>query len=216
MNNGETYHFIDVRYPNGNEGFVDDVTLNELIASKRIRQFYRPFEQRWVDVDTDPIRRGANRYRGPERRASEKNAQAKKERPRGLLGSLFKRRRYVAPRPLSAQEWFDQGFVLLQTTDDSMGAVRAFACSIQLNPKYERAYVERALAYERLGNMQQAIEDYSSALLLNPSDAKLYYMRGLAFRHVGMDPEAVADLKKAADLRFRAAHDVLDSLGISP
>ena len=216
MNNGETYHFIDVRYRNGNEGFVDDVTLSDLIASKRIRQFYRPFEQRWVDVDTDPTRRGTSRYQGPERRASETNAQEKEERPRGLLGSLFRRHKHVAPRPLSAREWFDQGFVLLQTTDDCMGAARAFACSIQLNPTYERAYVERALAYERLGNVQQAIEDYSSALLLNPSDAKLYYMRGLAFRHLSMDPEALADLKKAADLRFRAAHGFLDSLGISP
>jgi len=216
MNGRETYHFIEVRYRNGNEGFVDDVTLNDLIASKRIQQFYRPFEQRWVDVDVDPVRRGTSRYRGPERRASGKDGQEKEERPSGLLGSLFRRHKHVATLPLSAQEWFDQGFVLLQTADDCLGAARAFACSIQLNPKYERAYVERALAYEKLGNVQQAIEDYSSALLLNPSDAKLYYMRGLAFRHLSMDPEALADLKKAADLRFRAAHGFLDSLGISP
>ena len=96
-----------------------------------------------------------------------------------------------------------------------MGAAWAFACSIQLNLTYERAYVERALAYERLGNLQQAIEDYSRALLLNPADAKVYYLRGLALKRLGMGEEAITDLKKAADLRFRPACDFLKSIGIS-
>ena len=215
MNNGETYHFIDVRYRNGNEGFVDDVTLNDLIASKRIRQFYRPFEQRWVDVDADPVRRGANRYRGPERRACQKNAQEKKERRRGLFGRLFRRRKHVTPRPLSAQEWCDLGFVLLHSNGDCMGAVRAFAQSIQLDPTYERAYLNRGLAYEELGNLQQAIEDYTKAIDLASDDAKLFYVRGLAFRRLGMDAEAIGDLTRAADLGHWPAHDGLKPIGYS-
>ena len=216
MNDGETYHFIEVRYRNGNEGFVDDVTLNELIASKRIQQFYRPSEQKWVDVDVGPARRGANGYRGPERRASEKNAQEKKERPRGLLGGLFRRRKHVVPRPLiSAREWFARGLVLLHSNGDCMGAVRAFAQSIQLDPTYERAYLNRGLAYEELGNLQQAIEDYTQAIDLASDDAKLFYVRGLAFRRLGMDAEAIGDLTRAADLGHWPAHDGLKPIGYS-
>ena len=100
MSDRDVCQFIEVQYRNGSEGFVDDITLNELIVSNRIRQFYRPFEQRWVDVDLDPVRRGTNRYRGPERRAPAKDDQLRNKRAGGLLGRLFRRRRKpVRPRP---------------------------------------------------------------------------------------------------------------------
>ena len=121
----------------------------------------------------------------------------------------------VAKKQLSAKEWFDQGFLALHTTDDCEGAARAFAMSIQSNPTSERAYVNRALAYERLGNVQQAIEDYSRALVVGAHDGKVYYLRGLAFKQLGMGEEAIADFKKAADMRFRPAYDFLKSMGIS-
>jgi len=219
MQGKDRHQLIAVRYRNEREGSVDSVTLNQLVEAKRISHFYRPSEDRWVDMSVDPLRRrGETKKTGRLRRASDwEESNEKEEKPRGLFARFLRlKRRPPAPQELRAQACFRRGFVLLETTDDCEGAVRAFARSIQLDPAFEWAYVERALAYERLGNLQQAIEDYSSALLLNPSDAKLYYMRGLAFRHLSMDPEAVADLKKAADLRFRAAHGFLDSLGISP
>jgi len=67
MEDQNAYRLIQVRYRTGREGLVDDVTLNELIESDRIRQFYRPTEGRWVDIHTGPVRRGVRRYRGPER-----------------------------------------------------------------------------------------------------------------------------------------------------
>jgi tetratricopeptide (TPR) repeat protein len=217
------YNLIQVRYLNNVEGFVDDVTLDELIESKRVSHFYRPAEDRWVDVSVEPVRRReeANKI-GRFRRASdweagEEEEQEKKEKPRGILSKIFDRRKeHIKPKKqVSAQEWFEQGFVKLHTTDDCEGAVRAFARSIQLNPTYERAYVNRGLAYERLGNVQQAIEDYRRAIFVNPDDAKVYYLRGLAFKRLGMTAEAVADIKKAAGLRYRPAYDFLKSERIS-
>lgn len=99
--------------------------------------------------------------------------------------------------------------------DDCERAARALAHSIRLDPTYERAYVHRAAAYERLGNAQQAIEDYSRALLLDPLDDEVYYLRGLSFRRLSMDAEAITDLKKAADLHYRPAYDFLKSIGLS-
>lgn len=219
MQGKNRYQLIRVRYRNDREGHVDSITLNELIESKRISHFYRPSENRWVDILVDPLRRrGETKVTGRLQRASdwEEENEEKEEKPRGLFARFFRpKRKPPTAKELSALEWFDQGFVLLQTTDDYAGAVRAFALSIHLNPTYQRAYVNRALAYERLGNVQQAIEDYSRAVFVNPGDAKVYYLRGLAFRRLGMDAEAVADLRKASDLGYRPAYNLLKSIGIS-
>lgn len=201
--------FIQVLYPNNRGGSVDDITLEELIQSKRISHFYRPAENRWVDTSIDPVRKtGKVNMEGRFRRASDRDENEEQEdeeeeqKLRGLFSGLFKRRRKVnTPRkPLDAHEWFEKGFLMLHTTDDCDGAVRALASSIRLNPTYDRAYVKRGLAYEKLGNAQQAIEDYSRAIFVNPDDAKVYYLRGLALKRLGMHEEAVADIKKAADL----------------
>jgi hypothetical protein len=216
--NRKLHQLIHVRYQNSIEGPVDDVTLEELIESKRISHFYRPSEDRWVDILVDPVR-SKRQIRVTEhlQRASDWEEEEKVEQePRGFFSRLFKRsrKRIVPGKHMSAREWFDKGFVMVHTSDDCEGAIRAFALSIQLNSTYERAYVNRALAYERLGNLQQATEDYSRALTLNPGDGKVYYLRGLAFRRLNMNAEAVADLEKASDLRYRPAYNLLKSTSI--
>ena len=52
---------LRVQYQNYCYDYVDARTLDKLITRKGIRQFYRPAEERWVNVDSDPIRglRGA-------------------------------------------------------------------------------------------------------------------------------------------------------------
>jgi len=215
------YNLIQVRYQNNVQGLVDDITLEELIQSKRISHFHRPSENRWVDTSTDPVRKtGEVNLAGRFRRASdweEEQDEEEEQKPRGLFSGLFKRRKEVITpkKPLGAHEWFEKGFLMLRTTDDCEGAIRAFALSIRLNPTYDRAYVNRGIAYEKLGNVQQAIEDYSRAIFVNPDDAKVYYLRGLALKRLGRDEEAVADIKKAAGLRHRPACDLLKSERIS-
>jgi tetratricopeptide (TPR) repeat protein len=223
--NQRRYEFIQVQYRNGRDGRVDDITLEELIESKRISQFYRPAEGRWISVFVGPVRKPdepneARLYRRKsdwEGTSEEENEEeAKEQRRGGLLGSLFKRNKEPPPaQTLSAEEWFKQGFVTLHTTDDSAAAARAFAHCIRLNPTHERAYVNRGLAYERLGNIQQAIEDFTRAITLDAGNAKLYYLRGLAQRRLGMDVEAMTDLKKAANMRYRPAYDFLKSMGMA-
>jgi hypothetical protein len=43
------HELIQVRYGSGREGSVDDITLNELILSHNIGQFYRPSQERWIN-----------------------------------------------------------------------------------------------------------------------------------------------------------------------
>ena len=61
---------IHVQYQNYNYDFVDTQTLDRLLARKEIRGFYRPSEERWVDVSCDPVRGSGGKYSGPDRRRS--------------------------------------------------------------------------------------------------------------------------------------------------
>jgi hypothetical protein len=214
------HQFIYVRYQQSREGRVDDITLGELLESKRISHFYRPSEEKWVDVSVDPLRRrGETNVSGYWRRASdrEENGREKEKKYRGFFSGFFKSSKGPPPqkKQLSALEWFEQGFAGLHTTGDLGGAARAFALSIRLDPTNHRAYINRGLAYQKLGNMQQAIEDYGKAISVNSDDGKVYYLRGLALKRLDMHEEAVTDIIKAADLGYRPAYDFIKSERIS-
>jgi len=59
---------LRVQYQNYCYDYVDARTLDKLITRKGIRQFYRPAEERWVNVDSDPIRGLRGAFSGFERR----------------------------------------------------------------------------------------------------------------------------------------------------
>lgn len=208
---------ISVRYRNNREGLVDDVTLNDLIRTGRIRQFYRLSEGRWVDIERDPVRKSEAGQPGLGRRAADKRHQVlPPASPKRLLDRLRKPPvQTPAPQgPLTAREWFDQGFLLLYTTDDIPEAIRAFAMAIRLDPGYARAYLNRGMAYERIGNLQQAVEDFDRAIDLEPGEGKIYYIRSEAHRRLGMAKEALQDLRTAANLGYRSARETLRSMRI--
>jgi len=202
---------MQVFYRNDRAGSVDDITLDELIRPQRISHFYRPSEDRWIDIAVDIVRSSETQHEGPERRVSRRGEdEQEEEKPRGLFARLLRRRKELTPpKELTAVEWFQRGFVLVYNAGDDLGAIRAFAQAIRLDPTYQRAFLNRGMVYERIGNGQQAIDDYSRAIQLAPDNAKVYYARGLALRHLGRELEAIVDLKKAADLQYRPAIDVL-------
>lgn len=189
------YGFIQARYRNNREGFVDDITLNDLILSNRIKEFFRPSENRWVDIDFDVVRRGESRlYRGQKRRSSDQTEED-------------------VSRILTAQEWFEVGFSTLYTVDNYQDAIREFSRSVQLDPSCGRAYFNRGMAYERIDNFQQAIEDYTKAIELSPQDGKAYYFRGMVYQRMEMNEAAVSDMKSASALGYKPANDFLKSKG---
>ena len=199
------FKLIQVRYRNYREGLIDDVTLNELIRERKIRQFFRSSESRWVDVEKDPVREKSSGFMGPERR--EALRPTKKEKPPGLISKLL-RRKEVKKLP-SAEECFEQGFVLLHTTDRYQEALRAFASAIALNPGDARAYLNRGMAFERLDNIEQAIADFTRALQLSPRNAKIRYIRGITFWRQGRTEEAMKDIRVAAELGYLSARNFL-------
>jgi hypothetical protein len=60
---------LRIQYQDNKYNYVSRETLDELIMTKKIRQFFRPSEKRWVDTEEAALRgypRGD--YSGPERR----------------------------------------------------------------------------------------------------------------------------------------------------
>ena len=217
----ETYkrmQLIQVLYPNDRGGPVDDITLDELIRSQKIKHFYRPAEEKWVDIFVDPVR-GSGHAHGAEGlkrrhadREEDNEQRAREKKSGGLFRGVFMRFKKHPPRKtLSAEEWLERGFFTLRNTDDYVGAARAFAMSIRLNPLCQEAYLHRGLVYEALGNLQQAIEDYSMAIVLDPKDGKARNPRSLVLERPEMTVKAIAGLRRAADLQHEPARMLLAS-----
>jgi hypothetical protein len=57
---------LKVIYQNDKYDMVRPSLLNELIASKKVKKFYR--SGGWADIEKDPIRGSVSSYVGPERR----------------------------------------------------------------------------------------------------------------------------------------------------
>jgi hypothetical protein len=59
---------LHIQYQDSRYNYVNPETLDELILSRRIRQFFRPSEWRWVDIKEASLRGPDGNYSGPERR----------------------------------------------------------------------------------------------------------------------------------------------------
>ena len=65
---GEVEMMLYVQYQNDRYDFVNAQMLDRLLTAKKVRQFYRPSEKRWIDVSNDPVRGLGGFYLGPNRR----------------------------------------------------------------------------------------------------------------------------------------------------
>ena len=67
-------------------------------------------------------------------------------------------------------------------TDMTAAAVVACTSVIESDPGNDGAFVNRGIAFRRLGDIDRAIKDYDEAIRLNPRAADAYNNRGNAFR----------------------------------
>ncbi|HWB59498.1 MAG TPA: tetratricopeptide repeat protein, partial [Chthoniobacteraceae bacterium] len=76
---------------------------------------------------------------------------------------------------------------------------------VKLDPKDDKAYINRAAAYDSNGAYADAAADYSVAIRANPQDAGLYIERGGDFVQTGDYDKAIADFNEA--FRLKPASD---------
>jgi tetratricopeptide (TPR) repeat protein len=81
--------------------------------------------------------------------------------------------------------------------NDLDGAITAFDAAIALQPRLAFAYLNRGLAYQRLGEADRALADLNRAVRYAPYAARGYYARSLIFRQKGDVERARADEESA-------------------
>ena len=72
--------------------------------------------------------------------------------------------------------------------------------SIEINPYYENAYINRGLSKRNLKDYYGAISDYNKALEIDPTDKDSYINRSIAKEMIGDINGACFDAKKAISL----------------
>ena len=75
--------------------------------------------------------------------------------------------------------------------------------ALTLNPNYDNAYHNRAVAYNNRGMYDECIADCNNATALNPYFDKAYFNRGFAYNSKGMYDNAVEDFTQASSLAPR-------------
>ena len=74
--------------------------------------------------------------------------------------------------PKFAYSYYNIGYIYLQLLNISDKAVPYFTDAIKVKPDYYEAYLNRGLAFEKLGDVFSAKQDYQSALQINPDYMK--------------------------------------------
>ena len=134
------------------------------------------------------------------------NSKTNKEEPVGFISKHLRRK--ARARPLSSQEWFQEGYSIMHSSGDYENAIRAFSSCIQMDSSNARAFLNRGISHELTNNIKAAFADYSKAIELLPEDGKVYYIRGMLLWRL-CDALAINDLGKSAELGYRPAKNFL-------
>ena len=89
-------------------------------------------------------------------------------------------------------------------------AIDQYTKAIELDPDYEKAYIQRAMAYTKLEDYENAAADFDRAIVFNEKDPGLYYYSGMAYHLQGKNNLALSKLNKAVDMKnnFLEAYQV--------
>ncbi|MFA5779774.1 MAG: tetratricopeptide repeat protein [Elusimicrobiota bacterium] len=122
-----------------------------------------------------------------------------------VLGEKEKEEVKINPTEnLTAYQWFSKGYEAdtLKLYDK---AIEYYTKAIEINPKFEDAYVNRGVAYGNKGLYDEAIEDCTKAIQMNPKDAGAYVNRGIVYNNKGLYDEAIEDCIKAIQINPKLA-----------
>ncbi|MCK5760919.1 MAG: tetratricopeptide repeat protein [Candidatus Delongbacteria bacterium] len=107
---------------------------------------------------------------------------------------------------LAAQDWKELGFKALKS-NDNQNAILYYNKAIKLDPEDDNSFTNRALAYSKLKDYDNAINDFTYALSMKPSDPVIAYnSRGLAYYKLKQYEKAIDDHTNA--LKFNPKHRI--------
>ncbi len=70
-------------------------------------------------------------------------------------------------------------------------ALKCFEKAIEIDPKYDFSYGDKALILDKMGRFDESLEMYSKALELNPKNSITWYNNGLTYLNLQKIGEAI-------------------------
>jgi tetratricopeptide (TPR) repeat protein len=105
----------------------------------------------------------------------------------------------------TASEWFDKANSLWDENGgrftDPKTAIEYLNNTIKLQPDYDKAYLNRGIAYANLSQYHRAITDYNEAIRLKPDDSSAYLNRGRAYSKLDQYKLALKDFDESIRLK---------------
>jgi tetratricopeptide (TPR) repeat protein len=86
-----------------------------------------------------------------------------------------------------------------EKTKNYEGAIENYSKALEMDPKFEKAYIARANCYEKINFKQEAIEDYKKASAFNSKEKEYYYNAGRLLADIGKNKDADEMLRKAIE-----------------
>ncbi len=93
-------------------------------------------------------------------------------------------------------------------------ALANYTKAIELDPKYEKAYVARAAVYEQMNMKAEAIEDFRKLIAFSPKEKEYYYNAGRLLGEVKKYNEADQMLRKALERDKGYANAILEEVKV--
>ena len=87
--------------------------------------------------------------------------------------------------------------------DDYPKAIWHFTEALRYSPQWSYAYINRGLAYSKMGRYDYAMKDFDKAIELYPNDFVAYNNRGAVFCDMGEFDRAIENFDKAIELKPR-------------
>lgn len=100
----------------------------------------------------------------------------------------------------SARQYFRAGEEFFENMK-YRDAIDQYSRAVEIDPDYDKAYIQRANAYARLNDYENAAIDYDRAIVFNEKDAELYYLSGYAHNKQGNNSVALTKLNRAIEMK---------------
>jgi tetratricopeptide (TPR) repeat protein len=107
----------------------------------------------------------------------------------------------VEKEELTAQEWYERGYVFAVEANNFDEAIRCFSEAIRLKPDDAISFGNRGIARGKKGDLDDAIKDFEEAIRLKPDSAEAFFNRGVAYMKKDDLDGAVQDIEEAIRLK---------------
>lgn len=103
-----------------------------------------------------------------------------------------------AAKLVAAWGAFERGLEQMRN-EEFAAAAESFTLALEAKPSSDN-YLQRAMAYRKLGRFSLALADLDRVIKMNPRIGEAYFQRGQILRDRGEKQEGMAEIRKAASL----------------